>query len=502
VRSSAYTRGPKRARGRRGRADFTAFVERHEARLLTACRALTGNDATAVALREDLLAATALRWRWYAWRHPAARDRAGEAVLDRLLHREQRTWRPERSARPVEFAPLLTATGAVLAGQAWQRAKGLRRRRRLLAVMVAAGLALVWTFGPAMRPGPEPEPDPGPVGLPAGVVVLPPYGRLSALGTADTELPDQIHLDLQSAQSLDQAPVAKAIAVLRPDLGPLVLLAPDGSIRTVSDTRLLSAQTLTTSLSPDGTRVALPAAEGLLVLDVATATLRTIPVPAARLGGGALTWRTPTSVVLPGVDGALEVQVDTGVVGELPGLSGYDVMTVVGVAEPSLTELLAATLGVDHSRIRVWGAPDNRQLPDRSRRSEGSAPAVPAYQDRVVGGPLWLDNWTGPGWSTGSVAARGCSARSLPLPNLVGRPRSAVGAVGVTGAYAGTLVAVDTTVLEVVGFSGPRRVLVAVHAPQIGTTVVAWYPHTAQIRRVSTVDAYAHISLADLFHPA
>ena len=501
MRRSAYTRAPQRARGRRGRADFTAFVERHEAGLLTACRALTGNDATAVALREDLFAATALRWRWYGWREPAARDRAGAAVLARLLRREERSWGPDRSARPVEFAPLSAATGVALADQARQRATGLRRRRRLLALVVAAGLALVWTVGPTVRPDPEPEPDPGPVGLPAGVVVLPPYGRLSALGTADTALPDQIHLDLSGAAALDQAPVPRAVAVLSPDLGPLVLLAADGSIRTVSDTRLLSAQTLTTSLSPDGTRVALPAAEGLLVLDVATATLRTIPVPAARLGVGALSWRTPTSVVLPGVDGALEVQVDSGVVSELPGLSGYDVMTVVGVADPSLTELLAASLGEDVPRIRVWGAADNRDPPDRSRPSEGSAPAVPAYQDRAIGGPFWLDGWTGPGWSTGSVAARECSA-SLPLPNLVGRPRSVVGAVGVNGAYAGTLVAVDTTVLEVVGFSGPRRVLVAVHAPQIGTTVVAWYPHTAQVRRVSTVDTYAHISLADLFKPA
>ena len=84
---------------------------------------------------------------------------------------------------------------------------------------------------------------------------------------------------------------------------------------------------------------------------------------------------------------------------------------------------------------------------------------------------------------------------------MVGRARSVVGAVGLTGAYAGTLVAVDSTVLEVLGFAGPRRVLVAVHSPQVATTIVAWYPHTAQVRRVSTVDMYARVSLSDLLLP-
>ena len=160
-------------------------------------------------------------------------------------------------------------------------------------------------------------------------------------------------------------------------------------------------------------------------------------------------------------------------------------------------------MGVDRPRIRVWGAETARDPPDRSRRLPTTrAPAGAEFEDRAIGGPFWLGNWTGPGWGTGSVAARECTSRSIPLPNLVGRARSVVAAVGMTGAYEGALVAVDATVLEVVGFSGPRRVLVAVHAPQVGTTVVVWYPHTAQVRRASIVDAYARISLADLFSPA
>ena len=115
-----------------------------------------------------------------------------------------------------------------------------------------------------------------------------------------------------------------------------------------------------------------------------TATLRTIPLPAARLGGRALTWRTPTSVVVPGVEVALEVNVDTGAVTELPGLTGYDVMTTVGVPAAALTELLTASIGADRPRIRVWGESARPQYPDRSRPGLANTTAAePQFQDRA-----------------------------------------------------------------------------------------------------------------------
>ena len=70
--------------GSRVPADFVAWLEATEPRLRAACLDLTGNARTAETLRRDLLAAVALRWRW--WRVAGGRrSRLASAYLSRLL---------------------------------------------------------------------------------------------------------------------------------------------------------------------------------------------------------------------------------------------------------------------------------------------------------------------------------------------------------------------------------------------------------------------------------
>lgn len=483
-------------------AEFAAFVAEHEPDLSRALARLTGNGQIAEALRLDLLAAVALRWRSHALRRAGLPARA--AYLDRLLRREARAWAPRRAGRDNEPAyndRLAEPAYPRTAEQAWHRATSMRRRRRITAALIAVAVGLMWTIGPRTTPDAiGPDPAVGPTTIPEGVTVLPPFTHLAGLETITTALPEHIQVNLAGAALLSEQPVARASALLRPELGPLVVLAPDGSIRIVTDTRLLGAKTLTTSLSPGGTRAALPAAEGLLVLEMATGELRSIDVPSARLGVAALAWSTQDTVIVPGIESALEVNVETGAVSALPGLTGLDVMNSTVEASTGLTELLTPTPDADRSRIRIWGEPAPALLiQDRSRPgSTERTVADTQFVDRAVGGPSWLNDWMGAGWISDVLAARNCSSRSIPLPRFVGPARSVVAAVGLSGAYVGTLVAVDTNLLEPVGFADPRRVLVAVHAPQVATMILAWYPHTAQLRRVTTIDTYARVSLANL----
>ena len=163
-------------------------------------------------------------------RRAVARRRAATAYLTRLVRRERRSWGHDPPGLSVEPA-LAAPTGRALADAVWRRAIRVRRGRRLVALLAVVVLSLVWTIVPRALPGPGPDAITGPRTVPEGVTVLPPYDRLGTLGTAETALPPEIHVDLASAPRLADHPVSRAIAVLRPELGPLVVVAPDGSIR-------------------------------------------------------------------------------------------------------------------------------------------------------------------------------------------------------------------------------------------------------------------------------
>src|SRR5690606_7645662 len=212
--------------------------------------------------------------------------------------------------------------------------------------------------------------------------------------------------------------------------------------------------------------------------------------PTLRLSEATLVWRTPTTVVVPSLDGALEVNVETGETVALPGLTGRDVMSAN--TKPGLVELIGPTAGGERSRIRFWGGAADGD----GRPGSNAQPAVGAgFVDQEVDGPPWRGNWSVPRWISEMLAVRNCSARDIPLPWFVGRARFAAAPATLAGAYTGTLVTRDTNLVEPVGFTDPRRVLVAVHSRPTTTMVLAWYPHTAQLRRVTTIDKHAVVSL-------
>src|SRR5262249_24929084 len=154
-----------------------------------------------------------------------------------------------------------------------------------------------------------------------------------------------------------------------------------------------------------------------------------------------LTWRTPTEVVVPGSGFAHDVNVTTGEVRPLTGVSGFDVVTTEP-ASGRFTELVAfnSTAG-QAPRIRLW-------------RTHVFARA-PALEDRPSSGRPSIGNWLGPGWPSSAMVARDCSVFSPRLPARYGQARAAVGAVLLNGIYRGTLVTVDRTELDVLGFFEP-----------------------------------------------
>jgi len=296
--------------------DYAAFVAAHGTRLATACRALTGNSHLADSVARDLLAMVALRWRWLR--------RSGRAgYLDRLVRREARAWRVEvpraerttpRRGLLVEDEPAPTGRMAV---EAWAAARSMRTRRAVAAAVALVMLLCFAALGPrdpTVRRDALPIPTRDPV--PAGVTVLPPFTLLGGLWPRETPLPVQLPVDPEMAAGLSASPVAAAVAVLRQDPRPLLVVAADGSARRVDDPAIAGARLLPTSLSPDGRRVALLTPEAVRVIDVTTGRVRSIAV--AQTATRTLAWRDARTVLVPGPGGAAQVNVDTGAVSAVP----------------------------------------------------------------------------------------------------------------------------------------------------------------------------------------
>jgi hypothetical protein len=461
--------------------DFAEFVAAHGHRIRAACHELTSNGQVAEAMGMDLLAAVALRWRW--WR-PAGRGAAGARYLDRLVRRETRTWR--RDVRQTR-----SATGRIrviddtpgpsgFADRAWAHARTLRMRRRLVAAGTVAFLGCVALLGPPpSSPAPAPLPTlPPPTAPPPDVNVLPPFAALARLGRGTTVLPGRINAEPGAALPLASSPVDRAIALVRPDLGPVLVVAPDGTTRRVDNAELAGARLLTTSLSPDGLRGALIVAGGLLVIDVTTGAVRVVAAGAVQPTAPILVWRTSRTALLPAGATAMEVNVDSGTTTPVPDLNGLDVVTSEGgPGPPKLIELVSTSVA----------------LPPRIRIRHGVGPGQ--LEDRPVFGPPWIGKWIGPGWSTEDIAARICASDDIPPLGDARRARMAVGVVRLSGLYGGTLVSVDTTTLEILGFADPQTVLLSAHSPQLAALILAWTPGTTHLALVSTLTRDAGISL-------
>jgi hypothetical protein len=482
------------------------------------------------------MAAVALRWPWFRLRPARSRSAAAAAHLDRLVRREARAWPAAHTLPPVEVTnspdvrgpdihgasrarPRISAGGdlptpadamAELAEDAWERARHIRRRRRLVVLVAAALLGCVGLIGPRpphLPSRPEPLP-PGPTAVPAGVRVLPAFARLADLEVRTTALPRALVLDRTAIAALSQRPLSRAVAVLRQDVGPLVVVAVDGTLRSVNDPPLAEALLFATSLSPDGERIALASSGGLLVVDVTSGTLRSIATGAARPGSAPVVWRTPRTVLVPVIGGSVQVNVDSGAVTALAGLSGQDVTATEGPASGQLVELISTAASIRlPARIRLWRTPPaSGTTPPASGTTPPASGTEPApaqtrdqhVEDRPIFGPPWIGTWIGPGWSTGDTFVRACEPRTVRLPPTIGTARGALGAVSANGLYAGTLVTVDDTPLEILGFVDMRTVLVGAWSSQVASMILAWNPHTGALARVTTIDSYVRISVADL----
>jgi hypothetical protein len=524
--------------------DFADFVAAHANRVAAACHTLTGNDRLAEALQRDLFASVALRW-WWLRRRPA-RSRAGTAAayLDRLVRREAGNWRSENGARkgrlgllptdPEQHAERDTVEG--LAQVAWRRATRIRNRRRVFAAVAVVAIGGFVVAAPRRSPLVTDQferPAPLPTAVPAGVRVVPPFASLGTLPSRPTALPKAIDVTPGAATSLQQDPVAKAVAIAQQDLGPLIIVAADGSTRRVNDTALLGARMLTTSLSPDGARAALTTGDGLLVIDLTTGVL-------SRVGAGAqtqpaqtqpaqtqpaqpsLVWSSARTVLVPTHAGAQEVNVDSGSARTLAGLNGLDVVTTQGrSAGGHLVEMVPGSPSGLPARLRLWNpsayarpgvlshptptaaSPSPTASPVSSVSPASPMPAAPGspatdVEERLVSGPPWIGRWGGPGWSTLDLFVRACDPSSLLLPQTVGVARDALGAIAANGAALSTLAIVDGTTLSALGFVDRDIMLVSTGSPQAGTRVLAWNVRSGDLQSVASLSGYARISLPDL----
>jgi len=519
--------------------DFGAFVATHAGRVRTMCASLTGNDRLVDTMQRDLFTSVALHWWWLRRRPSRSRARTAASYLDRLYRQEARNWsedagarvadrltRPSSQSRPGVQPAEAERPGARhaaddLADVAWQQASRTRNRRRLTVAVAVAAIGLLVLVAPRRPPGPGPVDltPPLPTAVPAGVMVVPPFNRLPGLPPRDSPLPPVLDIDPGNARPLAQSPVPHALALAQQDLGPLIIVAPDGSTRSINDTALLGARMLATSLSPDGTRAALTTAEGLLVVDVTKGTLRQVAVAAqAQPAVPSLVWRSAKTVLVPTRSGAQEIDIDTGAATDLTGVPGNNVVTTQGSVGDGLIEMIpSGSGGTPPAILRLWrtppvgtpapsispatGGPGPAASSSPSPSAGTSASAAPAadVENRTVFGPPWVGRWSGPGWSTSDLFARSCDPRTLALPQSVGIARDAISVVGRNGLAIGTLAVVDGTTLDLLGFADADTVFVSTGMPQSGTRVLAWNAGSRELRRVTTTNGYARISLPDLF---
>jgi hypothetical protein len=470
--------------------DYAAFVAAQRTRLAAACRALTGNSHLADSVARELLAMVALRWR----RLRRAPENA-DAYLDRLIRRESRAWRVEipraERTRPrrtllLDEEPALAARP--LAVQAWTAARSMRTRRRSV---LAAGLAMLTCFavlGPRQStPPPDAHPIPTREPVPAGVSVLPPFALLGGLWPRETRLPATLPVDPARATALADAPVDAAVAILRQDPRPLLVVAADGTARRVDDPDVAGARLVPTSLSPDGRRAALLTPEAVRVLDLTTGRVRSIAAP--QTAARTLVWRDARTIIVPAPpDRASQINVDSGVVTAIPAMTGEDVAAGPASAHP--VELLRAA-GGQRPYIRLWRVEPIGRPPG----ADGDV------DDRPIFAPPWVGLWRGQAWSTVDLLARSCEPDAVPLPPSVGSATAAVAAVRTNGLVAGTLVTLDATAMDVVGFADDHTVIINVSQAPSGSILLAWNTANGEVRRVTTRGPWLQISIADVRPP-
>lgn len=503
----------------RAPADFTAFVATHAARIRTASRSLSANDRLVEGVQREIFATVAMRWWWLRRQPQRRRARAASAHLDRVFRREARNYRREDTGRGGSDHITVGTSGPArgrhaandlddltdLANIAWRRASRTRNRRRIFAAVAILAVGSVALLAPRRAPSTSETATPLlPFSVPANVVIAPPFARFSALPQRSTALPEVINLDPGAAIPLADAPLTRAVAIAQQDLGPLIVIAEDGTTRRVDDPALAGARMHITSLSPDGMRAALTTADGLLVIDMTTGTRRPISRAIIEPPAQTIVWLSSRTVVT-GIERSYEINVDTGTAFQLVGVEAADVVSVQGAAAGRVAELAP----VDDQRglpgrIRIWRNVRTAQPAGNGETpGSGATPSEPVpgdVEERPVSGPPWFGRWVGPGWSTLELLVRACSPNGLLLPPSVGVARDAIATVARDGDSIATLAVVEAIPLIPLGFLDADTVLVNTGVEE--GRLLAWNVREGSLQLISSMNSYARLSVRDLLgHP-
>jgi hypothetical protein len=381
-----------------------------------------------------------------------------------------------------------------LAEVAWREASQSRRRRG----GVAAGVVLLTGLLLANIPR-HGQPDVEPAAAPpvAKVTARPPLtdvvptpDRLAALPVMSVPGLPGPRIDLGTPASatdpparLSAAPVRRATAVFQPDNSAAVyVLGDDGKLRLLDAPVPLSARLTSTSLSPDGLRVALLTGDQLVVVSLQTEIVASYPVRDTPVVAAA-TWLGPTTVAVSDETDTFDVDLTTGAA-TYTHFGGGDLLQaqppgplaeLVSVDEPPTTP----------ARIRHWSC-DAAQV-----TSLTAGPGMSLS---------WLGAWQGPGWQCGGMLVREAATIGLALPATDSAEGvaaaatllvdEATGAVRRALAYPG-----DTVALAVLGFLDPQTVLLRA-GDETTFGIIAWTWGNGDLRLVTELTRVAVVSLA------
>jgi len=522
--------------------DFVEFVERRDAGLRLAAHALTGNDRLAESLVQDLLAATAARWR----RLTRSEDSTGRAsgadgYLDRIFLREAASWRrdqPDPRAARADLRLLRqgpdSAAAARLPGRpaidaarlAWARAERGRRRWGYVAAGLAA-VILVAVFAPRgvpeQRVEAEPPPPAAPDQLPEWIDVLPTTQAQGELPWLATSLPQQI--SLANARPLSQHRIDRAMMLLLPQTGAPLVLGPDGGLRVVDidgltdarqPGRLGSTPITAASLSRDGTRAAFLNNTGVAVVDLVAARSRQFSVD-GRLTDVA--WLAPGTLLVAGPRTTRVLDLASGEASSTTvdarhmltrqavarATAEPSPVTPTGAPLPDITTMTGLVASQAAKVVELLPIGEPATAPARVRRYVTAGASVSPVVTPISGDRTgWVGRWIGPGFMAGDLVARDCDARELTGPLPSGRP-AAFNATVVVDARSGlvkrALVASrDATTLpdaKLLGFTNRDGVLIVTGT---GTTarILLWDTTNGLFARVAEIADQVLVSVADV----
>jgi hypothetical protein len=297
-------------------------------------------------------------------------------------------------------------------------------------------------------------------------------------------LPSVIALSaVDRAVPLSRSPVRHALAIFEPDNAAAILvLGDDGDLRLLDGPIPVNARLTSTSLSPDGTHVALLSDRQMTVVDLTSDAAHGYLINDLQTLNTVI-WLGPTSVAVSDTTGTENLDLKTGIAASTRYVAG-DLLQ----AQPPGP--LAELISVDdppgtQARIRHWASDDmlNTSL------SPGPGASL-----------VWLGGWQGPGWQCGGMLVRDAATMGLALPPA-DSPSGVAGAASLvvdegTGAVRRVLAFPgNPAALAVLGFLDPRTVLLRA-GDETAFGIVAWQWDTGDLHLVSRVDRVAVISLA------